>query len=426
MQSQITNLPKSMVKITIEITPEEFDKYREQAMAELTKELKLPGFRPGHVPKDLAESQLGNELIKGHTLEKAIPHSYAGVVLKEKIPVVSKPRVTIVSETPLKYEVEVSVLPDVKLKKDPKTLKISLEKVTVTEKEEEEVLANIKKNYATFTDTKEPAKVGDRVEINFNGVDEQNVPLEGTESKNHPVIIGGHTLLPDFEKNLVGLKTGENKEFDLTFPADYHHKKFQNKKVHFKINVIRIQNVNLPEITEEWLETSFGKKQTIAEFKQILKENIAKEKEQEAKNKRDDQFLEELIKLADFELPESLIEEEIDFMIEETKMNLKQRGLPEDQSEKFLKESGEKIRKNYRETAEKHVLLRLILQHLFKENKIAVSEEDLKQEIDLIVSAYPEKRKEEVKEHYADHQESRTKIINRLKLEKLFKIYLPE
>lgn len=423
MEHKIKKLEKSKVEIEITVSEEKMKTFREKACEDLSHEVKISGFRPGHVPAEVLEQHLDKKYILAHTQEIAIQKSYADVVIKEKIQVVSRPKIKIEKDTPFTFTATVAVMPEVELK-DYKSIKVEKKEIKVTEKDIEEVIKDLKKYSTVYKDVEREAKKGDRVEIDFEGFDEKDAPIDKTKSKNHPVIIGDETLIPGFEDNLVGMKKGDKKEFDLTFPKDYGKKDFQNKKVKFKVELNRIEEPVVQEVNEDFVEKITGKKQSVEEFKKEIETNVKARKEQESKQERENKYLEELLKKAKIELPEALIEEEAEYIIEDVKDDITQKGL---EFTKFLEQAKvteDDLRKKYRPEAEKRLKIRLSLQYMIKEEKIEVKQEEIKAEYEKMKSYYPPKEQAKVDKEFEDGH-LKSQIINKLALRKLFEIVLP-
>ncbi len=418
MDYKIKKLPKSEVEIEITVSAEDIEKYYKKASEELSKEVNVKGFRPGHIPQEVLEANLDKKYIMAHAQEMAIQRSYADAVIKENIQVVARPKIEIKSETPFTYVAVVAVLPEVEIS-DYKSIKVKREKIEVTEKDVEEVMADLKKYSTTYKDSEEKAKKGDRMEVDFEGFDEEGKLLENTKSSNHPVILGENSLIPGFEDELIGLGKEEKKEFDLTFPKDYPKKDFQGKKVHFKVEVKRIESPIEPEINEEFIEKMTGKKGPVEEFKKEIEKNVKDRKEKEAKQKVENEYLEELLKKTKVEIPAALIEEEIDFMLHDIADDMEQKGI---EFEKYLEKANIKIedlKEKYAPEAEKRVKMRLALQQLIKEENAAPSEEEVKAEFEKVKSFYPEKEVAKIAEDF-EKGELRHQIVNRLAIRKLF------
>jgi trigger factor len=424
MQIEVKTLPKSEVKLIIELTEEEMGKYNELAAKQVSEMVKIPGFRPGHVPPDVLKQHVSEETLAAHMLDIAVPEIYSAAVLKEKIKAVSRPKVSIVSEKPLKLEAVVAIYPEVKVSGYEK-MDIPKKEVKVTPEEVEHVLNDIQQRHAKYVEVDRAAKMKDKVEIDFEGFDEGGAPLENTKSTNHPLLLGEKTLVEGFEEELVGLKKGEKKTFHITFPKDYFHKKFQGKKVEFRVEVKKVEEVVLPEFTPEFIKQLAGSEKTMDELKKIVEENLLRDHEYEEKVRRENEVLEKLIDKTQVEIPESLIEEELDGMIDEMKSDLENRGIPFD---KFLEQSKKELkdlRADRRKEALKRLTLRFGLQQVFEQDHLSVSEDELKKEIEHVISLYPEHEREKLKKEYTTGSYLVRRLENKLKMDKLFERLLP-
>ena len=418
MDYKIKNLPKSEVEITITVPTENMGQYRKKACDDISKEVKVKGFRPGHVPPHVLEQYVEKKHIDARTQEIAIQRTYAEVVTKEKIQVVSRPKVKIEKDEPLTYTATVAIMPEVEVK-DHKSIKIPKKEVKVTEKDIEDVKNDMKKHGTQYKDVDRPAKKGDRVEVDFEGFDKDDKPIPNTKSQNHPVVLGGDSLIPGFEDELIGLKKGEKKEFDITFPKDYGKENFRNKKVKFKTEIKGVQEPQEPEINEEFIEKMTGKKQSIKEFEGEIEKNLKAKKETEATHEQENKYMEELLRKTKIDIPETLLDEEAQYILQEMKEDIQMKGL---EFEKFLeqtKTTEDDLRKKYRPEGEKRIKIRLALQHIIKEEKIEVKDGEIKAELEKIKAQYPPTESEKIDKEFESGQ-LKAQLSNKLALRKLF------
>lgn len=423
MQIKVEKLPKSEVKIIIEVSEEEMKRHRDKACEKISHEVKIKGFRPGHIPTHVLEQHVGKEIIKAQTLEIAIPLTYAEAVRSEKIEVVFRPEIKIISEEPLKYEAKVAVMPDTVVK-DYDKIKVKKVDDTPDKKEIEEAVSYMKKSLAEHKDITRPLKKGDRAEIDFEGFDEKGVSLENTKSKNHPLVLGEKTLIKEFEEELAGLKQGDKKEFTITFPKPYHAASLEGKKVKFKVEVKKTQEVIIPEVDENFVEKVTGKKMSVKEFEEDIAKNIRARKKEESKMKEENEFLEKILENTKTEVPDALIEEEIQFMLEDVKKDMGNRGIKFEEFLAQTKMTEEKLKEKYRKEAEKRIKLRLALNYIFRTEKFDVTDKDVEAEIERVVKYYPETEKEKVREMYKHDRNLVMQMKNRILLKKLFDKFL--
>jgi len=415
---KVENLKNSEVEITITIPKEELKKHEEKAIEDVSKGMKIKGFRPGHAPREVIEKYVASSYIDNQAQELAIQMAYAKVVKEEKIKVISRPKMEIVEKIPLKVKLKVAVLPEIEFD-NYKDIKIKKEDVKADKKDIEKVLDDLKKKGRTYKDVERAAKKGDRVEIDFEGFDEEGKEIEGTKSKNHPVILGEGTLIPGFEEKVEGMKNGEEKEFDITFPKDYGKEDFRNKKVKFKIKLNRIEEAVEPELNEAYIEKITGKKMTVEELEKDIEKNIKLQKEEENKSKRENAYIEELLKKAKMDIPSILIEEEIDSIVHELKHDVTKQQLTWEQFLEQAKTTEEKLKEKYKGEAEKRIKIRMVLQKLIEIEGVKIDEKELREEIDKIKLYYPVDQHAKIEKDFKDG-ELGNQVASRLLLRKLF------
>jgi len=215
------------------------------------------------------------------------------------------------------------------------------------------------------------------------------------------------------------MKKDEKKEFTLTFPKDYHKKDFQNKKVLFKLELKRIEEGIAPELNETLIEKITGQKMSVEEFNKDVKRNIEAQKTQKAEQDRENKYIEELLKKVEVEVPEALIDEELDFIIKDMEDDLLRRGLPFDKFLEHTKMTLEKLREKYKKEAEKRIKTRLAITHIIDEEKINVTDEEVEKEVAKIVELYPEEQRKKIRDGIYTDKEN-FKIKNRLLIKKFF------
>jgi trigger factor len=267
-------------------------------------------------------------------------------------------------------------------------------------------------------------KKGDRVEIDFQGFDDGGAPMDKTSSKNHPLFVGEGNLVEGFEENLVGMKIGEKKKFPVKFPKTYHYEPLKEKTVHFEVEMKKGEEAILPELTEEFIAQLMGEKKTLPEFKDALKADIKRRKEVEHRQERENKLLERFLKDAELEVPPILIAEETEYMMEDLAKDLERRKVTFADYLKQTKKKEEDLKKQFEPEAEKRVKVRLILNFLFREMKIDVTDAELDEAKNLLAAQYPDQEKAKVDADFKAKGNMYLRIKNNLMLEKLFKKFL--
>jgi trigger factor len=225
----------------------------------------------------------------------------------------------------------------------------------------------LRRQKATFSELNRGAKKGDRVELSYEG-SIKGVKKDAMSAKNHPLILGDNTLIPGFEEEIVGMKKGEMKKFSLTFPEDYRAKDFAGQKADFEVELIDLKEVRLPELNDEFAK-NFGHK-NIIDLKDAVESSLRAEAEQKAQNEIDNELIEKILPKLKVEVPESLIDQELNRVISGLEEQLKSRGLTLDNYLKSIKKSSEELHKEMRPTAERNVRIGFLLGKIIEEQKI--------------------------------------------------------
>jgi trigger factor len=411
---------KAEIKLTVELTELEMQDYYRKTLEKLGSQINVKGFRPGKIPPEVVEQQVEKPYIMAQAVEMAIAPTYMEAIKQEKIEPIAQPKVKILADSPLKYEAIIPVYPEVKVK-DLKKIKLERKKIEVTEADIDAEVKHFQTYHATYADVDRAAASGDRVEIDFQGTDEGGAPLEGTVSKNHPMILGEKTFVPGFEENLVGMNKGEEKEFSVTFPTDYFHKPFQNKPVKFKVKLNRIEERHLPALDGEFIKKLTGKELSEAEFRAEIRVNLLKHREQEEGSRLETELLEKIRDNTEVDLAEGLVDEEIHYILDELKSNAASRGIDWNDYLKATNKSEHDLHEAKKTEAEGRLRLRFGVQELFKQEKIEVTDQELEQsfqdEMKILASMNYQPKIE-------DGENIKARLRNKLKLEKLIALFV--
>lgn len=425
---KVEKAPHSEVKINVKLSEAEFKKYKDKALEQLGKNVKVKGFRPGHVPQDVLEEQVNKQAVLGLAIEMAMDATYRDAVVKEKVQVLTPPKVKVESEDPLEYTATAAVKPEVSVK-DYKKIKVSVKEQKISDKEFKEALDDLLKGKGTWHDVDRKAKKEDRAELNFQGYEgtkvEEGKELENTNSKNHPLILGSNTFIPGFEDEVIGMKVGETKDFTLTFPKDYHSKDFQGKKVTFQVELSRLEEQKLPEYNEEFIkEATNGAKSDKKEFEDYVKEVLLQKKQEDARGAAESELIEKILKATKVDFSPMLTENETQVIFNDFKKQVESRGIT---FEKHLELTGQKpedLKKGMSEEAERRVTMRFALDHIIEQEKFEVSEADFKKELELIKERYPEAEHSKIDEYYKEGAEGNIRLKNMMIVGKVFEMYL--
>jgi len=389
------NLKKSRVKFTLEVEPKELVGYFRTTYEKLAKDVKIDGFRAGKAPYKMIEGVVGYNRLLGEGLDEAINMSYRLAIGQEKIYPVSTPKVEIkkspgfsLDETAivdsLVFEIEVDVMPQVELKDFSKAKIKPVEKRKAEDKEVEKILNQLMKQKATFKNRDNKILKGDRVDITYDGYI-KNVKIDRMCSKNHPLIIGEGTLIPGFEDQLIGMKKGEKKSFEIKFPKDYHDKEIAGNLAKFEVTLNDAKEVVMPKLDKDFAK-QFGHP-SIEKLKTEIKKSLEKEIEKEYKDKVETAVLEKMLEYIKTELPEGLIEQEVERIFSAYKNQIEQYGVKFDQYLANSKKTEDELKKDMRKQAEKNVKVGLMLGKIIEQQKIDSKNESAgKKALDYLVS----------------------------------------
>lgn len=425
MKTTLTKQEHNQHLITLSVEEADLAEFKDKAAKELSHHVNIPGFRPGTAPTFAVISHVGAEAFRQEVIDQALPHLYYKAIMEHKIEPIAAPRIALKSREPLVFEATIATMPKVTVK-DLEKLKHEPIDSSVTDKEVDEVVKEMLKMHATFKTLEGSVEKGDKLEIAFKGFDEGGVELENTVSKNHPLFVGEGQLIPGFEDQLIGMKVGEKKKFPITFPKDYGHKPFQNKNVTFEVEVLKGDKPILPEFDEALVEKLLGKKDTKENLLKIIKEDLSVRKKQEIRKQREGSLMDKMIEHSAVDVPPILIDEEVDYMMQDLKERFEKQGGSFDKLMESLAKKGKDQRKEYAEEATKRVKIRLILNHLFTELKIEVSDDDMQKAGETLLTHAPEAEREAVKNQLSEKKGIYLRLKNNLMLEKLINHFIGE
>lgn len=384
--------PNSSVKLTISITPAEMADYFKEATKQVSEQVPVAGFRKGKTPRTMLENRVGKDYLSHQALEMAVTKSYYDAVIKHNLKPIGRPQTDIPDEhhhlerDGLTYTAMVPVMPEVKLG-DYKKVRVKPVASAYSDKLVEETLEQLRKGRAGTAQVTRAAKKGDRVEIDFVGT-LKGKEIEGAKSENHPLVIGEDSFVPGFADELVGMKTGQLKEFTIKFPKDYHEEKLRSQKVKFTVTMKQVQEVTLPAIDDAFAK-QYGAA-SLADLKKRLAENLKQEKEQEARRATEAAVVEKVVAGASMEVPAVLIEDELTRMMGEFRQQVEKQGIPFDKYLEHLGKDEAGIRKEQRDEALRRVKTSLALNAIQETEGIKAGPKEIKAEIDQQLAQAPD------------------------------------
>lgn len=391
-------MSKNEKEIQIKIEGKEWEELLDKAFKKRIKTVKIDGFRPGKAPKDVFLKKYGKESLYMDAADFAADKAYMKMLednkdLMEKL--VARPDIAIeeIDDKAISFKFTLTLRPEVKLGKY-KDLGIKKEKAKVSKKEIEESVNNMRQRYAE--DVIKDGKIadGDIAVINFEGFIDGKA-FEGGKGENYSLKIGSGTFIPGFEEQLIGLSKGDEKDVIVTFPEDYHASDLKGKEATFKVKVLEVKEVSIPELDDDFfadlgMEGITNKEQLEAQ----LSENLLARKEMESDNKYFDELLEAAAKNTEVDVPDAMINDELDRMLKEYEQNLKMQGITLEQFYQFTNSDEGALKDQMREEATKRITYRLMLEEIAKEEKIEITDEEAKEEVKNLSEKYQMKEDE--------------------------------
>lgn len=386
MNVELNRKNDTEVELTIVASKEQLDSVKQAVLKRLQPEVSAPGFRKGKVPLNIVEKHVDDNYFKSQFLDEALTEVYRTALIQEDLRPLSQPQVEIQKFVPfsdLAFKVSVSVVPPIKLG-DYTKVKKSKKVTDVTAADVTEVVDNLRKRMAEKKEVKRAIKDGDEAIIDFAGVDSDGKDVAGAKGTDYPLSIGSDTFIAGFEENLTGMKAGEEKTFTLTFPKDYAHTPLANKDVTFTVTIKTVNEMELPKADDAFAK-KVGNFKTLKELKDDIKVQLQKQKDQEADAQLRDEVIGEVVTKSKMTIPQVLLDESVEGLLNEFKQNLVYRGItfPE-----YLEQAG-MTEEEYREKellpkAETRVKTGLVLAEIAKAEKITVSDEELEIRLQLL------------------------------------------
>lgn len=376
--------------LTFEVSAEEFNKALDKAFKKVVKDVQIPGFRKGKIPRGLFEKRFGVEALYQDAVDFALPTAYMQAVEEADIEPIDQPEIDIdqiEKGKPLIFTAKVMVKPEVKLG-EYKGLEVEDEEVEVTDEDVMHDLEHQRERHAELV-IKEEGEIeeGDTAVIDFEGFIDGE-PFEGGKAENHSLEIGSGQFIPGFEDQLIGKKSGEELEINVTFPEDYHAKEFASKDATFKVKIHEVKSKELPELDDEFAKDVDDEVETLEELKNKTKEQLLEQRKQNAENKKQETLIEKASENAEVDIPEVMIENELDQMVQEFEQRLQMQGMTLEMYSQFSGQDKDELKEQMREDAEKRVKTSLTLDAIVEAEGLEASDEDVEKELDKMAEMY--------------------------------------
>ena len=389
MSLQVEKLEKNMAKLTIEASAEDFEKAIQKVYLKARGRINIPGFRKGKAPRKLIEKMYGTGVFYEDAANDLIPTAYAEALKDCDLEIVSRPEINVTqieSGKPFIFTAEVAVKPEVTLG-EYKGVEVEKSDVEVTDEDINKEVDKERENNSRTIDVDDRAvESGDIIKLDFDGsVD--GVPFAGGKAENYTLTIGSGSFIPGFEDQLIGTKIGEDKDVTVTFPEDYHEKSLAGKEAVFKCKVNAITVKELPDADDEFA-SEVSEFETLAEYKEDIKKKLTEKKEKEARAKKEAQAVEKAVENATMEIPDAMIDTQVQSMMEDFARRMQSQGLSLEQYFQFTGMDTKKMHDQMKPEALKRIQNSLVLEAVAKAENIEISDEKVDEEIAKMAEAY--------------------------------------
>ena len=409
MSLQVEKLEKNMAKLTVEVPAEQFESALKTSYNKNKNKFNIPGFRKGKAPQAMIEKMYGVGVFYEDAVDEAINASYPDAAKESGLEIVSRPSISIEEIEEGKafvYTAVVAVKPEVTLG-EYKGVEVQKTKSEVTEEDiETEIKRAREKNSRLITVEDRGIEDGDQVTIDFDGsVDGKR--FEGGKAEDYPLTIGSHTFIDNFEEQLIGKKTGEECEVNVTFPAEYHVEELKNKPAVFKVKVKEIQRKELPEANDDFA-SEVSDFDTMEEYKKDLTEKLQAEKIEAAKTADEDKVVAKVIENATMEIPDQMVEEQVNGMVNDYARRLESQGISFKQYVEITGMTAEKIGEQMKPQAIKRIQTRLVLEAVVKAENIQADDVAVEEQFDKMAADF-KMDKEQIKGMFGEEQMAQLK-----------------
>ena len=410
MSLQVENLEKNMAKLTIEVSAEELEKAIQGAYLKQKNKISVPGFRKGKVPRQMIEKMYGAEIFYDDAANALIPEAYSNAYDESGLEIVSQPKVEVVQlekGKPFIFTAEVAVKPEVTLG-EYKGLSVDKVSNRVTAKEIDAKLEEEqKKNARTVVVEDRAVQDGDEVVLDFEGFVD-GVAFEGGKGENYPLTIGSGSFIPGFEEQLIGAEAEKEVEVNVTFPEEYHSEDLAGKAAVFKCTVHEIKAKELPELDDEFA-AEVSEFDTLDAYKADIKAKIKEQKIADGNRKKEDQAVEKAVANATMEIPEAMIDTQVNQMAQDFAQRIQQQGLSMEQYFQFTGMTAESMMEELRPQAVKRIETRLVLEAIAKAENIEITDERIDEELAKMAEAY-KMEVEKLKEFMGENEKEQMKM----------------
>lgn len=389
MSVQVETLEKSMAKLTIEVSAEEFETALDKAYKKNKNKISLPGFRKGKAPRAMIEKMYGTGVFYEDAANDLIPGAYESAAKESELEIVAQPSIDVTQiekGKPFIFTATVAVKPEVTLG-DYKGIEVEKKNAEVTDEELQAEIDKVRESNSRMITVEDRAvQDGDITTIDFEGfVDGE--PFEGGKGENYPLTIGSHSFIDNFEEQLIGKNIGEETEVNVTFPEQYQAEELQGKPAVFKVTIKEIKVKELPELDDDFAQ-DVSEFDTVDEYKEDLKKKLLENKEAALKREKEEDVVGKIIENATMEIPDPMVDTQVRQMVQEFSQRIQSQGLSLQQYMQFTGMTPESLTNELQPQALKRIQSRLVLEAVVAAENIETSDEDLEKELEKMAEMY--------------------------------------
>ncbi len=414
--SPIKKLPSARTQFVVTVEPKEMLAAESAALARIGGNVTVPGFRPGKAPADKVKEKVNPDALLEETVRQILPEAITNVITEHKLQPILPPRVEVQSKDPLTIQVTLVEKPDVKVKAVDKS-KLKKTPPKFDEKDVERMVQYLLEQYRTVETVNRPADAGDQVTMDFVGKGADGVELAGTRSTGYQVVLGSKTLIPGFEDGLMGVKAGDKKMLQLTFPDKYHAEQLQGKPVTFEVEVKGIEKVTTPVLTPEFIKEK-GLGESPEDVRKRIADSMHEEETRMDRDRREQMLFKMVTEATKIDIAPELLDQEARMLADELSRRLEEQKLTFDDWLKRTKKTPEDVRKEMAQEATRRITMRYGIQKLIEDANTEVTADELKQAATEVLATVPEEQKQQAKAFYSEGGEGYEELRWRKKVEK--------
>ena len=408
MSTQVEKLEHNMVKLTVEVSAEEFAKAVKAAYNKNKNKITIPGFRKGHAPQQLIEKLYGPVIFFEEAANALINQTYNEEAESTGLEFVSRPEFDvdqIEKGKPFIYTATVAVRPEVKLGQY-RGLEVTRQETLVSDDEINEELKKEQEKNSRLVEVDRPVQDGDTVILDYSGsVDGEK--FDGGTAENQTLVIGSGSFIPGFEEQLVGMAKDETKDITVTFPEEYHAEELAGKEAVFTCTIHKIQEKELPELDDEFAQ-DVSEFETLDEYKKSIMDRLTERKQRSAKAAQENEAVDKVIAASEMDIPEAMIDSQVTSMYQDYARQLQSQGIPIDTYLQYMGTTEEKVKSDMRPQALKQIQTRLVLEEVAKAESLEPNDLRLEEEIDKIAKQY-QMETEKLKQSIGDFEREQMK-----------------